>query len=69
MRCALAIVAVLAFVLSASSAAALSCLNSKPCGTKCIAYNKVCHLPPACPPGTFHCGKGCIPDRDLCGVH
>jgi hypothetical protein len=64
-----AIIAALGLVLSASPAAAISCLNSKPCGNKCIARNKVCHLPPPCPTGYFHCGKGCIPDRDLCGVH
>jgi hypothetical protein len=69
MRRALAIVAVLAFALGASSSAALTCLNSKPCGTRCIPYDKACHLPPACPPGSFHCGKGCIPDRFLCGIH
>jgi hypothetical protein len=69
MRRTLAIGAVLAAVLAAAPAGAISCLNSKPCGNKCIAWNKVCHLPPACPKGSFHCGKGCIPDGDLCGVH
>jgi hypothetical protein len=65
----LAIVPVLMFALSATSAVAgLECLNSKPCGTICIARNKVCHLPPRCRHGYYHCGKACIPNRDLCAL-
>jgi hypothetical protein len=65
----LAFIASLALALPvASGAAALECLNSKPCGRICIAYNKVCHPPPRCRRGYFRCGKGCIPDRDLCGI-
>jgi hypothetical protein len=71
MRRALAIVAVLAYALCASSSAALTCLNSKPCGDKCIPFKKICHPPPRplpCPVGSYHCGRGCIPDKDLCAL-
>jgi hypothetical protein len=69
MRRSLAVFAALAFVaISPPAIAGLECLNSKPCGTVCIADNKVCHLPPHCRRGYFRCGKSCIPDRDLCAV-
>jgi hypothetical protein len=65
----LAFIAALALALHAPSvAAALECLNSKPCGSICIPNNKVCHPPPRCRHGYFRCGKGCIPDRYLCGI-
>jgi len=62
-------IAALGLVLSASPAAAISCLNSKPCGNKCIARDKVCQLPPPCPKGYFQCGKRCLPDKDFCAVN
>jgi hypothetical protein len=69
MRRLLAAFAVLAVAISAQPAmAGLQCLNSKPCGHVCIARNKVCHLPPRCPPGYYRCGKTCTPDRDLCAI-
>jgi hypothetical protein len=66
----LAIVPALVLALSASSSAVagIQCLNSKPCGSVCIAWHKVCHLPPRCRHGYYRCGKGCIPNRDLCAV-
>jgi hypothetical protein len=65
----LAVIAALALTLPGPSAAGpLECLNSKPCGSICIAYNKVCHLRPHCRRGYFRCGKACIPNRDLCAV-
>jgi hypothetical protein len=70
MRRALATVAVLGLVvLFASPAAALACLNSKPCGSRCIAWNKVCHLR-KCPPGAYLCNNSyCVPNGILCRVN
>jgi hypothetical protein len=65
----LAILTALVAALSASPAVAgLQCLNSKPCGSVCIARDKVCHLPPPCRRGDYRCGKGCIPKRFLCAI-
>ncbi len=63
----LAIVAVLGLVVSASPAAALECLNSKPCGAVCIAWNKVCHVQ-KCRTGYYLCQKSCIRDGVLCRI-
>jgi hypothetical protein len=68
MRRALAALAVLGLAgLSSSPAAALPCLNSKPCGDMCIAWNKVCHVH-KCRSGFYLCNKSCIPDGVLCPI-
>jgi hypothetical protein len=69
MRNVFAHIAALALLLAAGSAAASpSCLNSKPCGDKCIPYHAVCHVL-HCFPGTYACHSKCIPDHVLCRIN
>ena len=67
MRRTFAIAALLGLALSASSASAISCLNSKPCGDRCIPFHTICHIK-KCRAGYWLCKNDCIPDHVLCRI-
>jgi hypothetical protein len=67
MRRTLAVAALLGIVLTASPAAALACLNSKPCNGRCIPYKQIC-IPGRCGTGYYLCHGRCISKRILCLV-
>ena len=67
MRHLLCAIALLGLALAASPAAALACLNSKPCNGQCIPYKQLC-FPLRCGPGHYLCHGRCISNQILCPV-